>query len=174
VPAYVAPLRVLESIVGFEFHRGCVALGERGPELALDDLLAAAPRRLVLLEGVSNPDNVGGVLRVARALGADAAVLSPGCCDPLYRKAVRVSMGAALTLPFITVADWQRALVRVRAVGFTGSFTPAAIATSPRSHTTRPGEPRSSSARKARGCGPRHSPRPTRRCGSRWYRAWTR
>jgi tRNA G18 (ribose-2'-O)-methylase SpoU len=118
VPAYVAPVRVLESIVGFEFHRGCVALGERGAEPALDDLLAEAPRRLVLLEGVNNPDNVGGVLRAARALGADAAVLSPGCCDPLYRKAVRVSMGAALTLPFTRVADWERAQARLRGAGF--------------------------------------------------------
>src|SRR5262245_14628182 len=126
VPAYVAPLRVLESIVGFEFHRGCVALGERGPEPAVDDVLAAAPRRLVLLEGVNNPDNVGGVLRVARALGADAAVLSPGCCDPLYRKAVRVSMGAALTLPFTRVADWERAQARLRAAGFVlVALTPA-------------------------------------------------
>src|SRR5262245_39609023 len=126
VPAYVAPLRILESIVGFDFHRGCVALGERGPEPPLDDLLAAAPCRLVLLERVNNPDNVGGVLRAARALGADAAVLSRGCCDPLYRKAVRVSMGAALTLPFTRVADWEGAQERLRAAGFVlVALTPA-------------------------------------------------
>jgi tRNA G18 (ribose-2'-O)-methylase SpoU len=102
VPAYVAPLRVLEAVVGFEFHRGCVALGERAREPSLDDLLVAAPRRLVLLERVSNADNVGGVLRVARALGADAVVLSPGCCDPLYR-----------------VVNWTGTLERLRSAGFT-------------------------------------------------------
>jgi tRNA G18 (ribose-2'-O)-methylase SpoU len=119
VPAYVAPLRVLEAVVGFEFHRGCVALGERAREPSLDDLLVAAPRRLVLLERVSNADNVGGVLRVARALGADAVVLSPGCCDPLYRKAVRVSLGAALVLPFARVVNWTGTLERLRSAGFT-------------------------------------------------------
>jgi tRNA G18 (ribose-2'-O)-methylase SpoU len=118
VPAYVAPLAVLEAVVGFAFHRGCVALGERAREPSLDDLLGAAPRRLVLLERVSNADNVGGVLRAAHALGADAVVLSPGCCDPLYRKAVRVSLGAALVLPFTRVADWTGTLERLRSAGF--------------------------------------------------------
>jgi tRNA G18 (ribose-2'-O)-methylase SpoU len=116
---YLAPRDVLKAVVGFDFHRGCLALAERGAEPSLAELLARAPRRLVLLEAVSNPDNVGGVLRAAQALGADAVVLSPGCCDPLYRKAVRVSVGAALTLPWARAADWPAALGEVRAAGAT-------------------------------------------------------
>jgi len=114
VPVYVAPLTALKAVVGFDFHRGCLALGERGPEPSVDAILSAAPRRLVLLENVSNPDNVGGALRVARALGADAVLLSPGCADPLYRKAVRVSTGAVLRLPWARVPDWRAALARLR------------------------------------------------------------
>jgi tRNA G18 (ribose-2'-O)-methylase SpoU len=119
VPVYLATPPVLRAVVGFDFHRGCLALGVRGGDASVDDVLAAAPRRLVLLEDVSNPDNVGGVLRAARALGADAALLSAACCDPLYRKAIRVSMGAALHLPWARVADWGATLARVRSAGFT-------------------------------------------------------
>jgi tRNA G18 (ribose-2'-O)-methylase SpoU len=119
VLAYVAPLPVLKAVVGFDFHRGCLALGERGPEPTVDDVLATEPHRLVLLEGVSNPDNVGGTLRVARALGADVVLLSPGCADPLHRKVVRVSMGAALDLPWARPVDWEHAIYRLRAAGFT-------------------------------------------------------
>ena len=129
VPVYLAPTPVLQAVVGFAFHRGCLALGVRGHGLPVDDVLAGSSRRLVLLEDVSNPDNVGGVLRVARALGADGALLSPSCCDPLYRKAIRVSMGAALTLPWVRVTDWAAALARVRAAGFT------LVALSPREGT---------------------------------------
>src|SRR5262249_34206488 len=78
VAVYLAPLAVLKAVVGFDFHRGCLGLGERGPEPDLAEILDAAPRRLILLDEVSNPDNVGGVLRVGRALGADAVLLSPG------------------------------------------------------------------------------------------------
>ena len=119
VPVYLATPPVLKAVVGFDFHRGCVALGVRGTEASVDDVLAGLPRRLVLLEDVSNPDNVGGVLRAARALGAAGALLSPASGDPLYRKAIRVSVGAALLLPWARVTDWDAALARVRAAGFT-------------------------------------------------------
>ncbi len=119
LPVYVASPPLLKRVVGFDFHRGCVALGERGADLRLDTLLAAGPRRLVVLEGATNPDNVGGVLRAAHALGADAVVLSPDCCDPLYRKAVRVSMGAVLALPWARARDWEPSLAQLRAAGFT-------------------------------------------------------
>jgi tRNA G18 (ribose-2'-O)-methylase SpoU len=118
VPVYVAPLPVLKRVVGFDFHRGCVALGDRGTAATLADVLATGAQRLVVLEGASNPDNVGGVLRAAQALGADAVVLSPDCCDPLYRKAVRVSMGAALDLPWAQSRDWGASLAELRAAGF--------------------------------------------------------
>jgi tRNA G18 (ribose-2'-O)-methylase SpoU len=72
----------------------------------------------VILEGVSNADNVGGVFRNAAAFGA-SVLLSPACCDPLYRKAIRTSMGAVLRVPFAWLDEWPAALAEVRAAGFT-------------------------------------------------------
>lgn len=117
-PIYLAALPVLKAVVGFDFHRGCLALGVRDTGPSIDDLLAHAARRLVLLEDVSNPDNIGGVLRAARGLGAHGALLSPACGDPLYRKAIRVSVGAALELPWARASDWNATLTRVRDAGF--------------------------------------------------------
>ena len=110
VPVYVAPLPMLKAVVGFDFHRGCLGLGERGADSGLAEILDSAPRRLVVLDEVSNPDNVGGVLRVARALGADAVLLSSGSGDPLYRKTIRVSLGASLALPWARVTAWEKEL----------------------------------------------------------------
>jgi tRNA G18 (ribose-2'-O)-methylase SpoU len=117
-PVYLAALPVLKAVVGFDFHRGCLALGVRDPGPSVDDVLACGAPRLVLLEDVSNPDNMGGLLRAARGLGAQGALLSPACCDPLYRKAIRVSLGAALELPWARASDWDAALARVRNAGF--------------------------------------------------------
>ena len=97
-PVYVASRATLREITGFHFHGGHLALGERVPEPALDDLLApAGDRAVVVMERLANPDNVGGVLRNAATFGAAAAFLSPGCADPLYRRAIRVSMSAAIS-----------------------------------------------------------------------------
>src|SRR5882672_11067073 len=109
-----------EALTGYDIHRGCLALAERPAPRLLDDLLMRVGS-LVLLEGVGNADNVGGIFRNAAAFGADAIVLSHGCADPLYRKAIRTSMAATLRVPFSTVpfADlWTAALTRVRAAGF--------------------------------------------------------
>jgi len=118
-PVFVAAPAVLRGVVGFDFHHGCVGLGERGAATTLADVLAARPAVLVVLETIANPDNVGGVFRNARALGADAVLLGPGCCDPLYRKTVRVSIGATLEVPFAPLVDWPADLARLRAAGFT-------------------------------------------------------
>ena len=119
-PIYLTSHEVARAVVGFDFHRGCVALGERGVELPLDALVDRPGPRLVLaLEDVSNPDNVGGVFRNARAFGADAILLSPGCADPLYRKAIRTSMGASLVTPFAHLPDWPGGLTRLREAGHT-------------------------------------------------------
>jgi tRNA G18 (ribose-2'-O)-methylase SpoU len=109
-----------EQLTGYPIHRGCLALAERPAPRLLDDLLMRA-RSLVLLEDVGNADNVGGVFRNAAAFGVDAVVLSHGCADPLYRKAIRTSMAATLRVPFSVVpfADlWTAALTRVRVAGF--------------------------------------------------------
>src|SRR6185295_3279766 len=81
--------------------------------------LLATARTVIVVEGVTNPDNVGGVFRNAAAFGADAVLLSPTSCDPLYRKAIRTSMAAAIRVPFARAVDWPGALTQVRAAGFT-------------------------------------------------------
>jgi tRNA G18 (ribose-2'-O)-methylase SpoU len=104
-PVYVAAQAVLDGIVGFHIHRGILAVGRRGPDPGADALLAGlGPRALVVvLFGIGNHDNMGGIFRNAAAFGAEAVLLGEDCCDPLYRKAIRVSVGAALTTPFATV-----------------------------------------------------------------------
>jgi tRNA G18 (ribose-2'-O)-methylase SpoU len=119
-PIYVAEPPTIDAVVGFDFHRGCLALGEPVTLPSLDALLAPEGRRLlVVLDEVTNPDNVGAVFRNAAAFGANGVVLSPGSGDPLYRKALRVSMGGALDVPFARVSSWPEALARLRAAGFT-------------------------------------------------------
>ena len=111
-PVLVAPQSIVNGVTGFNFHRGCLAIAPRFPALDLDAFADA--RRLVILEGVNNPDNVGGVFRSGAALGADGVLLGPGAGDPLYRKAMRTSMGAALRLPFAAIAPWPDALRSLR------------------------------------------------------------
>lgn len=110
VPVFVVPQTVMDGLVGFNMHRGCLALARRPaiPVLTADTLGDA--RRIVVLEGVNNPDNIGGIFRSAAALGADLVVLGPACADPLYRKSVRTSMGATLDVPYATAGDWPAAL----------------------------------------------------------------
>lgn len=109
VPIYVAGQTVIDGIAGFHLHRGILALGHRAPMPSAGELLGRlGPRALVVvLLGISNHDNVGGIFRNAAAFGADAMLLDPGCCDPLYRKAIRVSVGTTLTVPFARLAPGQ-------------------------------------------------------------------
>jgi len=118
VCVYLAKGGTIQQIVGFAFHGGCLAVAERGDPLGLDELLPDA-RLLVALEGVTNPDNVGGVFRNAAAFGAHGVVLGPCCGDPLYPKAARVAMGGSLQVPFAHAPDWPAALARLKAAGFT-------------------------------------------------------
>ena len=103
-PVYAAGQAVMDAIVGFPIHRGLLALGERAPEPTAAEALASLagrPDALVLaLFGIANHDNMGGLLRNAAAFGVDMVLLDPTCCDPLYRKAIRVSVGGALLVPF--------------------------------------------------------------------------
>ncbi len=117
LPVYVVAERTIRDVVGFDFHRGCLAAGDRGVEPSAGDLLRG--RLLVVLERTTNPDNVGAIFRSALAFGAGGVLLSPGCADPLYRKAIRVSMAATLRVPFARLRDWPGALEAVRAAGFT-------------------------------------------------------
>ncbi len=102
VPVYVAPQSVMDAVAGFPMHRGVLACGLREARQATPDEVLGLPISTALvLVGLSNHDNVGACFRNAAAFGADAVMLDQTCCDPLYRKAIRVSSGATLTLPFV-------------------------------------------------------------------------
>jgi tRNA G18 (ribose-2'-O)-methylase SpoU len=102
VPVYVADAAVLDGIVGFHLHRGVLAIGRRIAEDDVGALLGAMPEYALVLVGcgISNHDNVGSMFRNAAAFGADALLLDETSCDPLYRKALRVSVGSVLTMPY--------------------------------------------------------------------------
>jgi tRNA G18 (ribose-2'-O)-methylase SpoU len=140
-PVYVAPPEVLSEVVGFDFHRGCLAAGSRAEapplEAVLQALAAPGPRLVVVLEGVANHDNVGGLFRNAACFGADAVLLDPTCADPLYRKAIRTSLGAALRVPFARLPGWPEGLERLHALGFTS----LALTPHPRAEALVPGSP---------------------------------
>jgi tRNA G18 (ribose-2'-O)-methylase SpoU len=130
-PLYVAPPALLAKTAGLRFHQGCLALGIRPPEADPDSLLGiAGPRRLLALDTVTNPDNVGAAFRNAAAFGVDGILLSEHCADPLYRKAIRTSMGSTLRVPFARVRDWSGTLSAARAGSYLRlGLTPAAEAT---------------------------------------------
>jgi tRNA G18 (ribose-2'-O)-methylase SpoU len=120
-PIYLASKTMMSGVIGFNVHRGCIAIGERRAPAALHEILPAdrADGLAIVLEGVANADNIGGIFRNAAAFGVDAIILSPGCCDPLYRKAVRVSIGGTLVVPFAAVASWPGDLAQLRECGYT-------------------------------------------------------
>jgi tRNA G18 (ribose-2'-O)-methylase SpoU len=131
LPVYVAGGEVIDRIAGFHMHRGILAIGCRGAPLPVEALLGALPARalIVVLVGIANHDNIGSIFRNAAAFGADAVLLDPTCCDPLYRKAIRVSVGAALKIPFAFFADPAGFMATLDRQGF-GQF-----ALSPRGET---------------------------------------
>jgi tRNA G18 (ribose-2'-O)-methylase SpoU len=117
VPVYVVPQAVMDGVVGFAIHRGILALGERGAPLAPESLLAEGGVAVGLV-GLTNHDNVGSVFRNAAAFGARAVLLDTATCDPLYRKAIRVSVGAALVVPFARCASADAMLDTIVAAGW--------------------------------------------------------
>jgi len=122
VPVYTAGRQVLEALTGFALTRGVLCAMERRPLPSVEDLLKNA-RRVAVLEGVVDPTNVGAVFRSAAALNMDAVLVTPTCCDPLYRRAVRVSMGTVFQVPWTRIGDdhtqWPHpGLERLRALGF--------------------------------------------------------
>jgi tRNA G18 (ribose-2'-O)-methylase SpoU len=131
VPIYVAGHAVMNAVVGFNIHRGCLALVERPAARSLSAADLDGANRLLVLEGVNNPDNVGGLFRAGAALGAGLVVLGPHCGDPLYRKAIRTSMGATLSLPWRQAPAWPATLADLRRAGLTVvACTPAPDAAS--------------------------------------------
>ena len=116
-PVLIASPAVVEQVTGVDFHRGCLALARRPEQRGIDAIAGA--RSLVVLEGVGNPDNIGGIFRSAAAFGVEAVGLDPACGDPLYRKAIRTSMAATLRVPSAVVTPWPDALGRLKDAGFT-------------------------------------------------------
>jgi tRNA G18 (ribose-2'-O)-methylase SpoU len=117
LPCHIVEQPALDALVGFHLHRGCVALAERPDIPPIDAIDLAAVDRVVMLEGVNNPDNVGGIFRSAAAFGANLVVLGPGCSDPFYRKAIRTSMAATLAVPIAHAGTWPGAIDTLRACG---------------------------------------------------------
>ncbi len=147
-PVYVVPQAVMNGVTGFNFHRGCLAIGVRPPAHEWRDLITArrnAPLAkkqeptvsvtrerpaspLVVLERIGNVDNIGSIFRNAAAFGVGAVLLQEDCADPLYRKAIRTSMAASLTMPYATL-PWPEGLRELRECGWaTVAMTPASDA----------------------------------------------
>ena len=131
VPIYVAPRAVLDSVAGFPVHRGILAIGRTGPGRGASDLLGvrAAPATVLALIGITNHDNMGSIFRNAAAFGAAAVLLDSTCCDPLYRKSIRVSVGAALKVPFARAGNYSDLLEVMTDAGY------QSLALSPRADT---------------------------------------
>jgi tRNA G18 (ribose-2'-O)-methylase SpoU len=120
-PIYLIPQSQMDSLVGFPIHRGILVAGFR-PKPRSADEVAATSQTLLILEDLANHDNVGGIFRAAAGLAGTQStgiLLSPRCCDPLYRKAIRVSIGTALRIPFATIDPWPDALTHLKSRGFT-------------------------------------------------------
>ncbi len=117
-PCFVLSEALAERVTGFHVHRGALASLHRRPLPSPEQVVAGA-RTVVVLEDVVDHTNVGAIFRCAAALGVDGVLLAPRCADPLYRRAVKVAMGAVFTLPYARLTDWYDALPRLSGLGFT-------------------------------------------------------
>ena len=117
-PCFVVTEALAEEVTGFHVHRGALASLERRPLPSVDAVLDGA-RTVLVLEDIVDHTNVGAILRSGAALGVDAVVLSPRCADPLYRRSVKVAMGAVFSMPWTRLDDWYDALPALTAQGFT-------------------------------------------------------
>lgn len=117
-PCFVLDEALAEQVTGFHVHRGALASLERRPLPPVADVLEGA-RSVLVLEDIVDHTNVGAILRSGAALGFDAVLLSPRCADPLYRRAIKVAMGAVFTMPWTRLPDWYDALPDLSAAGFT-------------------------------------------------------
>lgn len=117
-PCYVVSEQLAEDVTGFHVHRGALASLERRPPPPVDEVLDGA-RSVMVLEDIVDHTNVGAIFRSAAAFGFDAVLLAPRCADPLYRRSIKVAMGAVFSTPWTRLADWYDALPSLAARGFT-------------------------------------------------------
>ncbi len=118
VPVLLAGQAIIDTITGFHVHRGVLALVERPAEIAAGSLLNRS-RVAVVVEGVNDHENLGAIFRNTAGLGGDSIFLDPTCCDPLYRRSVRVSVGHVLRVPYARLSPWPESLDSIRAAGLT-------------------------------------------------------
>ena len=117
IPVYSGPGELLAELTGYTLHRSLIASMNR-PELPSPQSLLATARRVIILENVADPTNVGAIFRSVGAIGADAVLVTSRCSDPLYRRAIRVSMGTVLQVPWTRVGDWTSTRQLLKASGF--------------------------------------------------------
>ena len=117
VPVYIVPDEVAERLTGYRVHRGALAAFNRKPLPAVTEVTSHA-KRIVVLEDLVDHANVGAIFRSAAALGVDAVLLSPRCADPLYRRSVKVSMGAVFAIPYARMTEWFDGLAELKSGGF--------------------------------------------------------
>jgi tRNA G18 (ribose-2'-O)-methylase SpoU len=117
VPIFSGPGELLEQLTGYLLHRGLIAAMHRPALPSVESLLASA-RRVIILENVADPTNVGAIFRSVGAIGADAVLVTPRCSDPFYRRAIRVSMGTVLQVPWTRLGDWASTRALLTASGF--------------------------------------------------------
>ncbi len=118
IPVFVGEHDVIEQLTGFHLHRGALASMQRPVLPTVADVVRDA-RRVVVLEDIVDHTNVGAVFRSAAALGVDAVLVTPRCADPLYRRAIRVSMGTVFQVPWTRIDPWPGGIDELRALGFT-------------------------------------------------------
>ncbi|NQX10928.1 RNA methyltransferase [Microbacteriaceae bacterium VKM Ac-2855] len=118
VPIFTGPGELLADLTGYLLHRGLIAAMHR-PALPDPGELLRDARRVIVLENVVDPTNVGAIFRSVGAIGADAVLVTPRCSDPFYRRAIRVSMGTVLQVPWTRVGDWTETAATLHAAGFT-------------------------------------------------------
>ncbi|WP_245426324.1 TrmH family RNA methyltransferase [Phyllobacterium bourgognense] len=120
VPVYCVSREIMDAIAGFPMHRGILAVGRRNAPLSIDTLIDTMPDKAlaVALCGISNHDNMGSIFRNAAAFEADCILMDETSCDPLYRKAIRVSVGAALKVPFAREGSIEAIVTKLQTAGF--------------------------------------------------------
>lgn len=116
-PVLLVSAELAERVTGYAVHRGALAVMRRPPLREVPALLDGA-RRILILDDLKDPTNVGAIFRNAAALGTDAVLVTPGCADPLYRRAIRVSMGAVFQVPWTRTGEWPELAEQLRAAGF--------------------------------------------------------
>ncbi len=117
IPVYVGDAAMLETLTGFNLHRGALASMHRPPLAPVEDILRGA-RRVIVLEDIVDHTNVGAIFRSVAGLGADAVLVTPRCADPFYRRSVRVSMGTVLQIPWTRLPEWPEGANILKSLGF--------------------------------------------------------